>query len=431
MEKKVLIIAYYFPPCNLPAAQRAWAWAKYLKANGWHPVIVTRRWDHKINTAADGYRSTPNEVIHETNQEFEVYRLPYIANLRDSIYVQHGEERKTGIRKLLTFAEVLLQGFFTSVLPYKNLFAFALEYARKNKPDACIVSGNPFITFKAGYQINKRLGIPWVADYRDAWTTTEINFINRSAIYKLINSLEQYFEKRWIRTAAKVTASSAPIAKGIERLTGTPAVALYNGFIAADFDGIGNEKFEEFTVTYVGTIYYGQKIEIFCEAFKQLIDQTPSIKAKLLLPGMMYYKEQHERINRIMQGYEQYVECTPRMDRQKILEIEKKTHLLLHVAWDEQSGIIASKIYEYLASGTPILVTPTDRGSIEEIVQSSGCGTCTTTIEETLGFIQQEYLRYSKGEIRRNDTSAPGVLQFSRQEQVKRLAELLNSLPSR
>lgn len=394
-------------------------------------MIVTRRWDHNINTAADGYRSTPNQTLHEVNDGYEVYRLPYIANLRDNIYVQHGEERKTGIRKLLSLAEVLLQGFFTSVLPYKNLFDFALEYAGKHKPDACIVSGNPFVTFKAGYQIHKKFGVPWVADYRDAWTTTEINFINRSPIYKLINIIERYFEKKWTRTAAKVTASSAPIAKGIEQVTGTPSTALYNGFIATDFDGIGSDKFAEFTVTYVGTIYYGQKIEIFCNAFIRLIDQNPDIKAKLLLPGMMYYKEQHERINRIMQGYEQYVECTPRMDRQKILEIEKKSHLLLHVAWDEQSGIIASKIYEYLASGTPILVTPTDRGSIEEIVQTSGCGTCTTTMEETLAFLQQEYLRYAKGEIRRNNTVSPNVIQFSRQEQVKRLAELLNSLPSR
>ena len=129
-----------------------------------------------------------------------------------------------------------------------------------------------------------------------------------------------------------------------------------------------------------------------------------------------------------MTGYEKFYECTERMERNKILAIEKQSHLLLHVAWDEHAGIIASKIYEYIASGTFILVTPTDSGAIEEIVQKSNCGVCTKTIDETYSFLKHEYDNYLKGIVRKNDVTNESVLQFSRQKQAGRLAELLDKI---
>ena len=196
-----------------------------------------------------------------------------------------------------------------------------------------------------------------------------------------------------------------------------------------DFDGVlAKEKFKEFTVTYVGTLYDGQKVEIFCEAFKRLVDENPSSSLKLIFPGLSFYKAQQQRIELVMTGYEKYYECTERMERSKILEIEKQSHLLLHVAWDEHSGIIASKIYEYIASGTFILVTPTDGGAIEEIVQKSNCGICTKNVDDTFNFLKTEYENYLQGKFRTNDVSSENVLQFSRQKQAGRLAELLDKI---
>ena len=51
--KKILIISYFFPPCNLTAAQRVYSLAKYLSKYGFYPTIVTRRWDHSIGKLKD------------------------------------------------------------------------------------------------------------------------------------------------------------------------------------------------------------------------------------------------------------------------------------------------------------------------------------------------------------------------------------------
>ena len=37
-----------------------------------------------------------------------------------------------------------------------------------------LISGNPFVQFKFGYDLNKQFGIKWIADYRDDWNTSEL-----------------------------------------------------------------------------------------------------------------------------------------------------------------------------------------------------------------------------------------------------------------
>ncbi len=428
--EKVLILSYFFPPCNLTAAQRSQSWANYLSAYGYKPIIITRRWDEKISHLSDVSKSTPNEIKHEVFENYEVFYLPYKANLRDKIYVKYKESRFNSIRQMLTFFELLLQPFFNLIIPYNNIGKFALNYVKQNlEIKKMVVTGNPFNLFKFAFTLNKATGIKWIADYRDAWTTSEINLINKGWLHKVINYLETHFEKKWVGTASLVTASSQPIANHVGALVNKKGYALYNGFVAEDFDEITTScKFKEFTITYVGTLYDGQKIEIFCEAFKRLIDENPSVSVKLIFPGLSFYKAQQQRIEAVMKGYEKYYECTERIERNKILAIEKQSHLLLHVAWDEHSGIIASKIYEYIASGTFILVTPTDSGAIEEIVQKSKCGICTKTIDETFAFLKQEYGCYLKGSFRANDVTNESALQFSRQKQAGGLAELLDKI---
>ena len=224
-----------------------------------------------------------------------------------------------------------------------------------------------------------------------------------------------------------VTASSQPIANAVSNLTGTRGQGLYNGFVQSDFDGITDSKFDNFTITYIGTLYVGQRIELFLSAYKKFIDENEGLQVMLYFPGLSFTKNQADRVTEFMKGYEKYFECTERMERKKILEIEKRSHLLLHVAWNEK-GIIASKIYEYIASGSYILVAPSDKSSIQEIVEASGCGVCLSETDEIYAFLKQEYSNYLEGKIRKNQTEQPQIKLFSREKQVEHLAALLDQI---
>ncbi len=428
--QKILIISYFSPPCNLTASQRAYSWAKYLHKYGYFPVIITRRWDKRINCLKDISEKTSPEILKEKRPDCEIHYLPYKSNLRDRIYVRYGDKKYTFFRKILSFIELTFQNICNNIIPYSNIYSYTLNYINEN-PDIkkIIITGNPFILFKFGYLLNKKLGTKWIADYRDAWTTSEINISNKGLLHKFLTRIERYFEKRWVGTASYITSSSQPLADGISEYTGVSGYALYNGYEPADFENIRNIKpYDDFTISYIGTLYPGQQIEIFCEAFKKLINTVNNPKIKLLFPGLAFYKDQADRIIDLLKGYEEYYEITERTDRNKILESEVKSHLFLHVAWKGYKGVVASKIYEYIASGSYILVTPSDNGVIEEIVRSSECGTITNNADDTYNFLLSLYEKYLKGIKITNDVEKDCVKQFSREEQVKKLSNILSEI---
>ena len=95
-------------------------------------------------------------------------------------------------------------------------------------------------------------------------------------INSLINKYHRFFEKKWIKTASLITASSGPIGKSISKITGVPSSAIFNGFEPSDFQDYESTQKNKnfFQIAYIGTLYAGQDISIFIEAFKKFIDQT-------------------------------------------------------------------------------------------------------------------------------------------------------------
>ncbi|MDA9328742.1 hypothetical protein N9Q76_01305 [Flavobacteriales bacterium] len=418
--KPILIISYFFPPCSLTASQRVYSWAKWLNKFGYYPTIISRKWEENLKTLKDVSIPSSNGILHEKNEEYEVYYLPYKGNLRDRIYQKYGESKFRLLRQGLTFLELFLQYFYNKIIPYSNIYTFAKELMEKKKYEHLVISGNPFNLFKFGFQLNKKFGVNWTADYRDAWSTSEINDNSSSIFKRIIHKLDTHFEKKWIATASSLSASSGPIGKSIEELTGTKSFALYNGIAFEDFDVVKNKtKLPVFTITYIGTLYDGQKIEVFCSAYKKFIDELNGPKTQLLFPGLAFFGAQESRIQKAMKGYETYFSCSDRIPRKEILQLEQQAHLLLHVAWQGYKGIIASKIYEYIASGTKIIVAPSDNGAIEGIVKDSKCGVVFNEETKIVDYLKTEYADFLKNEYVQNDVSRSNVQQFSREKQVE------------
>lgn len=109
------------------------------------------------------------------------------------------------------------------------------------------------------------------------------------------------------------------------------------------------------------------------------------------------------------------------------MKIEKESHLLLHVAWKGHLGIIASKIYEYIGSGTKIIIVPGDNSSIDKIITSSKSGVIFNNVDDTFDFICAEYDKYSSNELLSNDYNIV-VDRFTRSEQTKVLASIINKV---
>ena len=136
---------------------------------------------------------------------------------------------------------------------------------------------------------------------------------------------------------------------------------------------------------------------------------------------------QKKRIEELMVGYEHFYETSSRIPKSEILKIEKSSHLLLHVAWKGFDGIIASKIYEYIGSGTNVLVVPGDEGSIDQIVKESKCGSIFNDSEPTLDFLCDRYKKFKQNRIEVSSVNKASE-QFNRENQAKELAKQINNI---
>lgn len=429
--KKVLIISYFFPPCNLTASQRSMGWARYLREQGWDPIVVTRNWEQHISHPDKMHYDSGVNLITEKNEFFEVNYLPFKGNLRDRLYSKYGNTRFILLRKALSFIELIGSNFNLSFIPYSNLHAFALEYCKKHDDvKAIIVTGNPFEIFRFGYEIHKQTNIPWIADYRDDWTTSDVNYIT-GLLNHFLFQLNKRSEKKWVGTSACITTVSPFYAQKIGKFVQKPGHVLLNGFFEDDIQAFQNRTlYDDFTIIYNGMLYGSQQIEIFLAGFKKFVDANPEFRhrIKLQFPGILYLKDIARRVEKFMLGYEDTLLLTERISREKVLEMQANAHLLLMVSHIGSKGSPSSKIYEYLGLGRPVLVCPGDEDILDETFTQYNLGFIANTSDETYDLLTTQFQKYLDGSYETMKADTHYTAQFSRSKQVHVLAEILNQV---
>ncbi|MEX1189115.1 MAG: hypothetical protein WED33_07640 [Bacteroidia bacterium] len=429
--KKVVILTYFFPPCQLTASQRSLGWAKCLKNEGWDPVVISRNWEHHIGGPDDMHHDSGNELIIEKNEEYEVHYLPFKGNLRDKLYSRYGKDKYNLFRKSLSLGELFLHHFTNRVIAYSNLYDYTLEFCRKNKDvEMIIVTGNPFELFRFGALLHKNTRIPWIADYRDDWNTSEVND-SRGFADGILKNLEIRSEKNWVGTAEAITSVSPHYVKKISEFTGKPGKVILNGYFEDDLKVFRNFKLEEkFTVVYNGMLYPSQEIEVFLDAFKKLVDENPQHRDKISMrfPGILFLKHVAKRVLEYMKGYEDILELTERISRKDVLEIQAKAHLLLMVSHKGAIGIPSSKIYEYLGLMKAVLICPGDNDILDNTFKPYNLGYVAYDYEQAHSILKELFTKYLQGEYDQMEADAEYASQFSRKKQAKVLADYLNEL---
>lgn len=424
-KKNILIFAYFFPPCGMTAAHRPLSWVKYFPKFGFYPIVITRNWDIQIKSQQDLSKPSGEGVKVEKFDTHEVHYIPFKGNLRDRLYVKYGDRKYKTIRKILSLMILFIDRLYFRLSEFSSFYKYAKQITKKIELDYVLVTAQPYLMHRLGYKIKKdNPNVKWVADYRDAWTTSEINEVNKGKLFSFLDKIDRRLERKWLSNTSFITSVSHPLAEKISKTFNLPGYEIQNGFELEEFEALGDVgKFEKFTITYVGTLYPGQNIELFIEAMKRLIDAGKT-NIELSLPGLSFDVEQSQRVRNAVVGYEDYVSITERIPKRDTLLIEKKSHLLLYVGWEGFSGVIGSKVYEYLASGTKLLIAPGDNSCIDQIMDHSKAGAYHSSVDDVYVFLEDQYNLFEKGTADSNVMSEE-IMTYSRENQAKLLAELL------
>jgi hypothetical protein len=426
--KKVIILSYFFPPCTLTASYRIKSWVDYFYENGIYPIVITRNWDNPISKLEDVLKQSGTEIKIEKFEKYEVHYLPYKASFRDIIYQKFSTTPLKYLSKFLTLAEILSSVFTNYLIPYKNLYDYTLNYVKKNKDvKGIITSGKPYELFRFCYLINKKTNIPWIADYRDPWNTLapEVRADNLSLrLYKKID----FIEKKWVGSAKFFLTVSEELKKGIENFTGTKGYEILNGFDENDYKNstakTNNPK--QFLIIHNGSLPPVAKSEVFIEGIKPIIEKYKNkIDIKCEYIGVNFTPWAAEKIKKLTVGYEANFVCTDRIPKQELLQKLSIADCFLMIGHDFK-GYPTSKIFEYVALQKPVVLSPSDNSSMEEILTHTnqiilGHTVAQTTIE--LEKIIQKKLNQLPIE---SEINFEAIQSYTRKNQTKKLADLIN-----
>lgn len=375
--KEVLILSYFYPPCTLTAAQRPAGWVKYLHTFGYRPTVITRSWENEIRTPEDQLKNSGTETLITTGDHFDVHILPYTASYRDQLFNSSSKlVKKTS--KILTLANAVGENFSNRFIPFRNMYDYAFLLIKQRDFACLIITGNPFIQFRFGYLLHKKFNIPWIADYRDDWTTSEIILPKN----KLLFYIQQYFERKWCGTAAFITSISPVYTHRISTFLKVEGKTIYNGF-----DALMEKTYffdpSSFIITYNGTLYDTQDVEGFLEVIKKCIDTYKNrIHIQVNFPGSAYDPQQFKRLQLLISGYEAHFFISNRLPKTEVIEIQSQSDLLVMLTHKGIKGIPSSKLYEYLSFQKPILCFPSDDDIVAETLIESKLGVISNDIEQ-------------------------------------------------
>lgn len=424
--KKVLIISWYFKPCSLTPSQRITYWVENFHKHGFYPVVVTRTWSGEIRDYIDTKKAVGKGVVRERHGNYEVIYVPFKPGLADWAFLKFSSGIFAPLFHLAKIVDVLTIGFTFLFSSYRNLLKETIKLAGKTSFQKVIISGEPFYLFKIGYILRKKFNLNWIADYRDDWTTNELQTSRPGRIFrKLLMKVERSYEKKWVTSAELVTSVSKLYTEKISNLLGVPGGTIPNGFDEKLLDLPKSPLKEVFTITYSGTLYPNQNIGIIINAIRCL--KNEGTKVRVVFLGSGYEPSQEARIKELLGDlYPDYGVVTDRYPRDRALEFLKQSHVLLSIAYGELGGIPSSKLYEYVGLLKPILLCPSDKDVMESIVLSAGLGFVANDVSECVEQIKELMRRYDNKQIDHSiDENLRRVLPFGRASQLRLLASFL------
>jgi len=440
--KKLLILAYDFPPYVSVGGLRPYNWFTYLKEFGVEPIVVTRQWQNKYGNHLDYIAEGYSKNIVVKNFDFGIkICTPYSPNLSNRLLLKYGERKFRFLRKLISGFYEFAQ-FLYPVGPKSEIYAAANAYLKENKVDAIIATGDPFVLFTYAAQLSKEFAIPWIADYRDPWSHNQEH--QRNTIQRTWN---RFLEKRTVSCASHVVTVSSFVHKKIDSiLPKIPYSILPNGYDPTIIDAVKEieQSADIFSIGFVGTIYPWHPLSSFLRECETFVKRNPQVRLQLNFYGTNLQDKIIELVECDFPALKNAVNVSPRLQNAEVLEKLASNNVVLLFNYYSYMG---TKIFDYLGIKRKMILCYSDDPEanslkqkyyqIEEFESESKQLQADLIRKTNSGIVVkdavhlQEVLRELWDEFSSTGQVAchsVGVENYSRKLQVERLAEVVMDL---
>ena len=366
--KRVLMVAFHFPPlAGSSGIQRSLRFVQHLPESGWQPLVLTAH--------PRAYERTSDDLGDD---------VPVGTVVRRAFALDTARHLSVGGRYVGAMArpDRWMSWRFDAVRQ-------GLRMIDEYRPDA-IWTTYPIATAHViGAALHARTGLPWIADFRDPWTWRDRHGYNWSADRRGAAATERAV----LRHASALTTIGQSLGEELAERAGREVVVLPHGIPLERVD-VEPRTDERLELVHAGT------------ANEPFADLTPiarallrlhelDMPARLTLFGPVEYRPS-ELDHAEALGL---VEVKGNVSRQDAQRAAASADVALLVRKHPSTIWVTTKLWDYLAARTPVLVVANPECDAAKIVRETRSGWTVPYDEDAVvAALAQAYERRRAGE---------------------------------
>lgn len=390
--RKILLVTYHFPPSAASGSFRLLGFARHLPTFAWQPVVVA-----------------PPQLPWEPFDLKLAQQVPPATVVYPAPYPRHWPK---AVRWAAPYA-VWLPGA-------RKVCRQAMEI---EKPDVVLTSGPPHWVHLLGRDLQKRFGIPWLADFRDPW----VRGFDKPPRFSPLSWWERHWEKKVLKRADLVLANAPYASRKIQ--AAFPAQAhkirtLTNGFDPPDSSLRAEPRTGPLRIVHAGQIYAGRDPRPFLDAVERL--SREAFQVVFLGRTTGHGVDVAEEVER--RGLEQTVLVREQATyAQSLVEMHQADILMLLDSPGRRVGVPA-KLYEYFGAGRAVFALAEPDGDTACVLRDSGLPHALAPPTDADAIAEQLRQLLDCVHANRNVVRSPALNRFTREHLAGVLTEWLDEL---
>ncbi|MFD2188967.1 glycosyltransferase family 4 protein [Aquimarina celericrescens] len=425
---KILIVTYYWPPAGGPGVQRWLAFVKYFREFDIEPVVFVPENPTYPLKDESFLAKIPNGVTVIKQPIFEPYKFAEFFSKKETKTISKGiisgATKQSLIQRLLLY----IRGNF--FIPDARKFwikpsvRYLKNYLSENKIDLVITTGPPHSVHLIGMKLKKQLGLKWITDFRDPWTT--IGYHEKLKLTKASMMKHKTLEKEVLNSTDQIIVTSFTTKEEFEEITDRPISVVTNGYDQEEI----SEAFLDttFTVSHIGSLLSGRNPKKLWKALHDLtLENQDFAKAfQLQLVGAV---SDDVLISIKEAGLKDFIDLKGYVSHKEAIQIQRSSQILLLIEIDSAATkcIIPGKLFEYMVSKRPILAVGPKDADIAKLIKETNSG-CFFEYHEYKSIKYQilEYFKqFQEGKLY---AEVKGIEKYSRRELTKSISEIIKSI---
>lgn len=412
--------------------QRWLKFVKYLPQFGWQPYVFTPE--------NPSFAIRDESLLRDVPEDAEILRFPIWEPYDAFGKISKLFTRKKAVNtpnlvagnkgsRFQNFATWIRGNFF---IPDPRIFwvrpsvRFLDSFIRDNKIKTIITTGPPHSLHLIGLRLKEiNPDVKWIADFRDPWS--EWGLLDSLKVGSAARRSHQRLETKVLAKADEIVTITPFYVRRFEALSKRPVTLLTNGFDEDDFKEVVHVRTPKFVLRHVGIVNEKCNPRPFLEAVMQLMGENSDFAKNLEIE---FIGELHPEFQSYIDSHASLKAITLRrgnIPHKELLKIygSSSALLLILTGYKDAEGYMPGKLFEYLATGIPVIGTGPEDGDAAKLLNETRAG-------KLIDHNQPEKIKNALRELFNSwQTGNSGVVNnsaiqnYSRKEVTRKLTELL------